>query len=99
MRCTQPQGLPIEAKAFLSDNAERLNLCIHCGRDSGFVSREIGKTGMYEDLPLFEYTLKNGKTAKEEVQSEIWSSGPMIWLKLIVSDGQVFEWNKEDIRE
>ena len=98
MRCSQPQGLPSEAIAFLEEKAIRINLCLHCGRDDGYMKKEIGVTGMFDDVFLYEYNLKNGDIAVEYVQQEIWSSGPMIWFGLKIGNKK-FEWKKEDIVE
>jgi len=97
MRCTQPMGLPPEAYAFLLDNTVRRNVCPTCNRDDGPVCEVIGSTGMFDDLPLHQYTLTDGRTATEFVQAEVWSSGPMIWLALDLSDGTKIEWPPEEI--
>lgn len=98
MRCTQPMGLPAEAEQLLQVQAVRRNPCTHCNRDDGFVFKVVGHTGMFDDLVLHEYSLKDGRTAREVVQEEIWSSGPMIWLALELSDGSKVEWDEKDIR-
>lgn len=90
-------GLPTEAVAFLAEHTKRKNVCSHCDRDDGPVCKEIGRVGMFDDLELLEYELKDGRTAKEVVQEEIWSSGPMIWLQLEVSDGTILAWDPKDI--
>ena len=96
MRCTQPMGLPEEAKTFLANNAVRLNICPHCSRDDGFDQKAYAHVGMFDDLPLYEYRLKDGRVASEVVQREIWSSGPMIWLSLkIAGTDETFEWSEE----
>ena len=92
-------GLPAEANAFLATHSKRKNVCAHCARDDGPVRERIGRVGMFEDLSLFEYELQDGRTAKEVVQQEIWSSGPMIWLQLEISDGTTLAWNPADIVE
>ena len=99
MRCTQPMGLPTEATQFLQKHAMRDNPCWHCDRDDGPVSRVLARVGLGEDLPLHEYELKDGRTAKEIVQHEVWSSGPMIWLSLEISDGTMIEWDPKNIEE
>ena len=98
MRCTQPMGLSPDAMEFLQENAVKKDLCTHCGRFDGYEKKVIGDYGMYESEDLYEYKLTNGKVAREAVQAEIWSSGPMVWLKLIV-DGKEFLWDEEDIHE
>ena len=97
MRCSQPQGLPSEAIAFLEENAIRIGYCPHCDRDDGYAKKQIGTEG-YGDVPIYEYLLKNGELAIEYVQATIDSSGPMIWLGLKVGDKK-FEWKEEDIKE
>lgn len=92
-------GLPESAVAFLHKNAKRLHPCEHCNRDSGPVCREIGRTGMFDDLEILEYELNDGRSATEFVQEEIWSSGPMIWMGLRISDGTEFRWSEEEISE
>ena len=98
MRCSQPQGLPQEAIEFLEENAARKDPCTHCGRDSGYETKEIDRCGMCEDTPIIAYLLKDGTWAEEYLQGEIWSSGPMMWLGLKVGDKK-FEWKEEDIKE
>lgn len=92
-------GLPAEATVLLAVQAVRSSPCDHCGRDDGPVSKVIGHVGMFDDLALHEYELKDGRTAREVVQEEIWSSGPMIWLALELSDGSRIEWDPKDITE
>lgn len=101
MRCTQPMGLPSEAIDFLVKNAVRNNLCPTCQRHSGYCISEIdgGEYGMFNEECRLRYDLINGRTAEEFVQDTIWSSGPMIWLGLRVSDGTVFQHPEEDIYE
>lgn len=107
IRMTQMQGLPKVAQEFLDVHAERVDVCPHCNRDSGPLREEIGRTGMFNEYELYRYKLKPSaeqgsvvtRTADEVVQYEYWSSGPMIWLKLVVSDGTVFEWAKDVIED
>lgn len=99
MRCTQPYGLPEEAKLFLKIHAVRKDPCDHCGRDSGYTKKEVGIYGMFDEMPLFEYTLADGNTATEFVQHEVWSSGPMVWLGLRTSDGQELLWAESEMAE
>jgi hypothetical protein len=92
-------GLPPSALAFLRENTPRKDPCPYCGRDNGLTRREIGFFGMFDEIPLNEYTLRDGRTAREVIQHEIWSSGPMTWLKLVVSDGTEFAWEASQIVE
>lgn len=99
MRQSQPQYLSTEANTFLNENAICTDKCEKCHRHSGFEFTVIGKYGMFDELSLKRYKLKDGRTASEFEQAEIWSSGPMIWLGLRTSDGIEFKWDEEDIRE
>jgi len=92
MRCSQPQGLPVEALEFLDKNAVKLNQCLHCYRHDGYKKKIIGHYGMFDELPLHRYTLLNGETIEEYVQETMWSSGPIIWLALKWKDGATFMW-------
>lgn len=99
MRCTQPMGLPAQAEVFLAQKTKRRNPCTHCDRDDGPVKKEVASVGMYDDLPLYQYELKDGGTATEFVQKEEWSSGPMIWVALRLSDGTTIEWDPAHMTE
>lgn len=92
-------GSAPEAIGFLRNHGQLRDRCPHCNRHSGYMSRIIGTAGMFDDLNLLEYQLDDGRTAKEVIQTEIWSSGPMIWLQLEVSDGTVFSWADDAIQE
>ena len=98
MRCTQPMGLAPKAEDFLKEHAVLKDPCEHCGRNSGYVRKMIGVTGMFDDLSLIGYALKDGRTAKEFVQHELLSSGPMIWVALEV-DGEKFLWPESELVE
>ncbi len=93
MRCTQPMGLAPVAVEFLKQNAVVFNGCEHCGRNDGYERKVIGQTGMFDEMDLHEYPLKDGRVAREFVQGEIWSSGPMIWTAL-----EVGHWDQQGNR-
>jgi len=107
MRCTQFQGLTDEANEFLKENAELdpATTCPNCGEVITRRFRKVSYTsgehlGMFDDGPqhLYEYTLTDGTTAREVVQETVWSSGPVIFLALESSDGQIlFPWPQEAI--
>jgi hypothetical protein len=99
MRCSQPQGLPGDAIEFLKNEAKPVNMCGCCKRHDGYHRTPIDTYGMFDELELYQYRLKNGKTAKEYVQCSIWSSGPMIWLGLLLDDGTKLEWPEEIFEE
>lgn len=97
MRCSQPMGLPRAANEFIYQHAKLVDECQHCHRHSGHEVAEIGSYGMFGELKLHRYLLKDGRTADEFVQyCEHWS-GPMEWLGLRVSDGSEFLWTAEEI--
>ena len=94
MRCTQMIGMCSSAKEYLDKHAKRVNCCKECGRDDGFVVEQIGSIGMFNEVPLNRYYLKDGSWANEFEQHCLWSSGPMIWLGLRLKDGTEFKWNE-----
>lgn len=99
MRCSQEYGLPQEAMDFLRDNARVKDFCLCCGRDAGYERVQINETDESESFPdtaLFRYVLKDGNTADEYIQTEIWDSGPMTWLGLDVNYRK-YEWSQNDI--
>ena len=99
MRCTQPQGLSMGTEVFLRENAKHHDSCPTCGHSRGMIREQHDKYyGMFdEEFPLWQYTLKDGRTAKEYKQDEVWSSGPMIYLGLELSDGTKMEWSREEL--
>jgi len=104
MRMSQPMGLPTEAQKFLQKHAKRVDPCEHCKRHSGYVKRRTGDTGMFHDVPIFEYTLDNGGHADEFIQHTIWSSGPMEWFGLKIFDTKgvhinTIEWCRSEFEE
>lgn len=104
MRCSQPMGLPKEAEKFLEIYRKRRAICPTCGHEELPEPKQIGEYGMFQEFFLEEYELKDGTVAKEFIQHEFWSSGPMIWLGLQVCDlhGEVaytIEWDKKDLEE
>lgn len=97
IRKTQWIGLSAEAGKFLEENAVKVEknivLCPHCGEkvSSCMMDDEIAegrKTyGMFEEeIPLSTTRLKDGRFAREIVQAEPWSSGPVIFTCLWVSN-------------
>lgn len=98
MRYDQPQGLPLAAKAFL-DEFEKLEYCEKCGRPEPRQLEVIGKCKGFDDHPLHRHQLKIDGTADEFLQATLWSSGPMFFLGLQVSDGQRFVWTEEEIEQ
>ena len=101
MRTDQFIGLPSRADNFLTEHGVRPPPCETCCRPFDMKRTECGQfEGMFgTQYPLFEYELKDGRTAKEEVQTDPWSSGPMFFLKLVISDGTEIKWDEAEINE
>lgn len=59
-------------------------------------------TGMFDEkIPLGQWRDKNGFIYREVVQTEIWSSGPMIFTCLIKETRPtefIFKWSEETIQ-
>lgn len=101
IRMDQPQGLPPEAHSFLATNEIEPKVCPHCKRPYPL---ERGVIGSYEGMfgteyPLHKRVLKDGRIAEEFLQATIWSSGPMFFLGLKMSNGTVFEWSDEELEQ
>jgi hypothetical protein len=99
IRQTQYIGLTKAAEDYLSVFGKRIgtNPCPHCSRftSTDYKKRQYSTTyGMFEEeIPLWEYELNNGDVVREEVQISPWSSGPMIFVKLVDSMGKdLFSW-------
>lgn len=102
MRCDQFVGLPPEAETFLKKEEIDPGFCEHCMRTLPKKLEVIGYYyGMFDDeYPLYRHQLKDGRHADEFLQTAPWSSGPVHFLGLKVSDavtGQIFEWSSEEI--
>jgi hypothetical protein len=59
----------------------------------------VGEYTGFNDYPLHRHQLKDGRTADEFLQAISWSSGPMFFLGLRVSDGTEFAWSEEEIEQ
>ncbi len=76
---------------------------VETSKDNYDVSRTQYDTcdGMFcEEYPLFEYTLKDGKTVQEYVQADPWASGPCIFIALRSKSGHPIKttlWTDEEI--
>ena len=104
MRHTQFFGLSERAREYLSNNAQirTTKICPHCKIpiETGLIKEKYDSTwGMFEEeIPLYRYTLKNGKTVCEVVQATPWSSGPCIFLCLKDESGKQFcKWPQKEI--
>lgn len=98
-RSDQYIGLPEDAQEFLREYGMTPEPCPHCGRGYPMKTEKIGKfTGMFDDeYPLLRYQLKDGRHADEFLQADPWSSGPMFFIGLKVSDGQEILWHDDVI--
>ncbi len=108
IRCTQLIGLPPTAKAFLKESGEQVvtQRCSRCGAKLATAIHRVWydsakHDGMFDDGPdLYMYWLKDGRRVMERVQSVSWSSGPMIFLELVDSQGSpLFAWTEEEMEK
>lgn len=99
MRCDQYIGLTTEAQEFLSEHEITPEPCSCCKRpfppklEQICTYRGINNT----EYPLNRHFLMGGRYADEFLQADPWSSGPMFFIGLRVSDGQEFSWSEEEI--
>lgn len=97
-------GLPSDAEEFLTKNDETIN-CDKCGstRVITFYEKKhyVFEEMFYEDgVYLHEYYLDGKLCYREELQCVAWSSGPMVFLKLVGAKGNdVFVWSEKQIQE
>ncbi len=101
MRTDQFAGLPAAAEEFLTKNRRRPRICPTCGHVTETYIEKCGTfTGMFMDeYPLHRHPLKGGRSAEEFHQCAPWSSGPVHFLGLRLSDGTVFTWTEKDMEE
>lgn len=99
MREDQPKGLPPAACAFLSEYEIQPACCSECKRPYPLPLKVIGSYEGFNDHNLYQYQLQDGRTADEYLQATPWSSGPMFFLGLKVSDGTILAWTEEEIEE
>jgi len=97
MRCDQPLGLPPTAEDFLRVY-EYIDCCPTCKRPIPQLEI-IGKYSGFNSHPLYRHPLRDGRWADEVLQANPWSSGPVFFLSLQVSDGQQFCWSEDEIAE
>lgn len=99
IRMDQFIGLTDAAQEFLRENEAYGGMCPTCKQSLPRILQQVGSfTGMFDqEYPLFQHTLKDGCTADEFLQTSPWSSGPMFFLGLRVSDGREFLWAEEEI--
>jgi len=103
IRMYQEVGLKPEAIRFIEENAvqEPDQICPYCKevisyKPSFVVYEKVDS--FYGDGPaLREFKLKDGRIAREVVQAEPWSSGPVSFFCLEVDGVRVFEWSEEEI--
>jgi len=105
-RSDQYIGLPPNALKFITENVKTTEItkpCPHCGgpivKSTEDVTEVIGHySGMFwDEYELLRYHLSDGRTADEFVQAEPWSSGPMFFIGLKISDGTEILWSDEEI--
>ena len=104
MRTTQLMGLTTKAYLYLEKNVEKIPNII-CPKCKHVLTKRLDKkrhsqaNGMFgEEIPLYEYTLKNGEFIHEVVQAEPWSSGPCIFLCLQDKTGKLLcKWPQKEI--
>jgi len=92
-------GFTPAADAFLAEHEVPPEVCPHCERPFPRNLEVIGHFhGMFEtEYPLHRRVLKGGRTADEFLQAAPWSSGPVHFLGLRVSDGTELVCTEDEI--
>ncbi len=98
-RSDQNAGLTSEARNWLKDYAVKPKICPECGHPEPLLLEKIGTYSGFNEYPLYRHQLVNGYFADEFLQCTPWSSGPMLFLGLRVSDGIEFTWTDDEIEE
>ena len=105
IRMYQEVGLNPEAESFLAENGLKKPgaFCPNCSHilsytlDSKVYEK---KDSFYGDGPnLREINLVDGRIAREVVQTEPWSSGPVAFFCLEIDGVRMFEWSEKEIIE
>lgn len=101
IREDQFMGFTDEARAFLEEYEVPQETCEFCLRPFPRKLEEIDHYfGMFDTkYPLFRHVLKDGRTADGFLQAAPWSSGPVLFLGLRVSDGTEFLWTEKEMDE
>ena len=102
MRMDQFAGLCPAAEKFLEEHRRLPNVCKTCGHViGGQYIKQIGtySGGFYTGYPLYRHLLKNDKFADEFLQTSPWSSGPVHFLGLKLSNRIGFVWTDKEIEE
>ena len=95
-------GLPKEANLFLH-NDDVLTTCPTCKHDywtGKYTMKVYEEQDMFHGsmIDLHDYYLNDVLIYREVVQADPWSSGPVVFLKLVDADGKdVFTWTMEQI--
>lgn len=99
-RSDQYVGLTDEAQQFLRDNEVGYEMCPHCGQIMAGTTSEVIEhfTGMFgNEYDLRKHYLYDGREADEFLQCSPWSSGPVFFIGLELSDGQEMIWTDDEI--
>lgn len=101
IRMDQFAGPAPAARKFLDAHEVEPEICTGCNRPFVFKRVVTGTfAGMFGDeYPLHQRELRDGRTADEYLQASPWSSGPVFFIVLRVSSGEVYEWTEEEMEE
>lgn len=96
-------GLPVEASKLLHEK-DTVDICPTCGHDnvkSTYTTKvyEFSEQFHGDGIDLLEYYDKSGNLCYREVIQEVpWSSGPVVFLKLVDHNGNdVSVWSEDKI--
>jgi hypothetical protein len=95
-------GLTGEAMVWLNENVVMVpnQICPHCKETINFkMDSLVYETDevFYDSLDFHMYNLKDGRIAKEVLQAQPWSSGPVSFLCLEIDGKRLFKWTQKEM--
>lgn len=108
-RSTNFIGLHPQAREWIDKNVNKITSnwnCPNCGHsilsntNLETIEEDRFTTGMFDEkISLKTYRTKDGEIVREEVQDEVWSSGPCIFTHLTINNIPVSycSWTSDEI--
>lgn len=100
-RSTTDMGLTPEARLYLGEFGvfEKQTFMDGYGKEMPIevpVTEKTGERGMFQEIDLVKYKMKDGTWSEEFIQASPWSSGPVEFIGL-KHDKKKFLWDEKEI--